>query len=159
MKKLLLAMTMSVALLAIPLSAQAYVGAGVGLATTDTENTSYKVFLGIQILPVLGVELAYNNFGGFRGKDADAVSLAAVATLPLSDTIDVFGKLGSTENYTKFGGSASNRALLTGFGVAFNAASGVSVRIEYENFGRLLEESRGIDTIATNWGVNLRSSF
>jgi len=154
-----MSVAMCAALVAVPVAAQAYVGAGVGVATTDTQNTSYKLFLGIQIIPIVGIELAYNNFGNFRGKDADAYSLAAVGTLPLGDTWDIFGKIGTTENHTKFGATTNNRALLTGFGLGFKAASGVSLRIEYENFGRLMDESSGISTTATNWGVNVRSSF
>lgn len=159
MNKFLLAVTMGAALVTMPVAAQAYVGAGVGVATTDTQNTSYKLFLGIQIIPNLGIELAYNNFGNFRGKDADAYSLVAVGTLPLGDTFDIFGKVGTAENHTKFAGTTNHRELVTGFGVGFKATSGLSLRIEYENFGRLMDESSGINTTATNWGVNLKSSF
>jgi hypothetical protein len=40
-----------------------YVGGGLGVATTDTDHHSYKIFAGYQFVQFLRMEIAYNNFG------------------------------------------------------------------------------------------------
>jgi len=159
MNKLLMAMALGLAAVATPLSAQAYVGAGVGVATTDAEHSSYKIFAGLQIIPNFGLEIAYNNFGNYRGENADAYSFAAVGTLPLGNTWDIFGKVGTTENHTKFADTTNHRDMLAGFGIVFKATSDVSLRIEYENFGKLLNDGSVNNSDVSNWGLNLKSSF
>lgn len=159
MSKLLMAVAFGLAFMAAPLSAQAYVGAGLGVATTDAEHSSYKLFAGFQIIPNFGLEIAYNNFGSYRGEKADAYSFAAIGTLPLGNTWDIFGKLGTTENHTQFAATTNHRDLLSGFGIVYKATRDVSLRIEYENFGKLLDDSSSINNNVSNWGLNLKSAF
>lgn len=159
MNNFLKAMLISVALLALPVSAQAYVGAGLGVASTDVEHSSYKLFAGFELIPNLDLEIAYNNFGNYRGETADAYSIAGVVMFPLTHSWDLFGKLGTAENHTGFAGNTNHKDMLTGFGFIFNANSEVSLRIEYESFGRLMDDGRAYNSNVSNWGLNLKSSF
>ena len=138
MNKVLMAMAFSAVFVAIPASAEPYVGAGVGVADTDSNHTSYKIFGGFQATKNFGGELAYTNFGEYRGDNSDSWSLAATGTVPF-DNWNVFGKLGMTRNYIKFGNSATHTDLLAGVGVGYNFTNNVGVRLEYEDFGKLNE--------------------
>ena len=165
MNKVLMAMALSAAFVAIPASAApasaapyGYIGAGIGEAKTDSDNTSYKIFAGIQPTPNFGAELAYNDFGGYRGQTADSWSLAGTGTLPLDKNWDIFGKLGATRNHIKFGGSSDHTDLLAGVGIGYNFTPNVGVRLEYEDFGKLPAVG-GNKTKVTNWGLNMKFSF
>ena len=50
MNKVLMAMAFSAVFVAIPASAQLYVGAGAGDPNTDSYNTSYKLLGGLQAI-------------------------------------------------------------------------------------------------------------
>ena len=140
MNKVLMAMAFSAVFVAIPASAQAegYVGVGAGVADTDSNHTSYKIFGGVQATQNFGLELAYNDFRNYRDDGSDSWSLAGTGTVPL-DKWSVFGKLGMTRNYIKFGNSATHTDLLAGVGVGYNFTNKVGVRLEYEDFGKLNE--------------------
>lgn len=159
MNKTLMAIACSAALMATSASAQPYVGIGVGTAKTDDRNTSYKIFAGIQSTQYFGVELAYSDFGDYRGSSADAWSLAATGTLPLDSNWDLFGKLGITENHTNFSGSGRRSDLLAGVGIGYNISSNIGVRLEYEDFGTLPNSIGGSGAKISNWGLNMRYTF
>lgn len=166
MNKVLMAMAFSAAFVAIPASAapsgytpSGYIGAGVGEAKTDSNNTSYKIFGGMQVAQNFGAELAYNDFGGYRGQRADSWSLAGTATMPLDKNWDIFGKLGATRNHIKFGSSSHHTDLLAGVGIGYNFTPNVSVRLEYEDFGKLPTDVNGNKMKVTNWGLNAKFSF
>lgn len=74
-------MAFSAAFVAIPASAEpgGYVGVGAGEAKTDSHNTSYKIFGGIQATQNFGLELAYNDFRGYHNEKSDSWSLAGTA--------------------------------------------------------------------------------
>jgi hypothetical protein len=135
------------------------VGAGLGVAVTDTEHSSSKLFAGFLPVPNFGLEIAYSDFGNYRGERADAYSLAAIVTVPVDNTWDLFAKFGATENHTKFAAATSHRDLLTGIGFVFKATQKVSLRFEYENFGKLMDEGVANNSEVTIWGLNLKSSF
>ena len=59
---------------------------------------------------------------------------------------DFFGKLGATENYTKFVGSSRHTDLLAGAGIGCNATQNVGVRLEYKDFGELPNDANGSGT-------------
>lgn len=143
----------------LPFSSQAYVGAGFGVAVTDMEHSSSKVYAGLRLLSDFGIEIAYNDFGNYHGQRADAYSLAGVATVQVSNTWDLFVKLGATENHTGFAGTSRHSDLLTGFGFVYMVNSQVSLRFEYENFGKMMNDSSVINNDVTNWGLNFVSLF
>lgn len=159
MNKLTLVMLFCIAMATLPLSTQAYVGAGFGVTITDMEHSSSKLYAGLHLLPGLGIEIAYNDFGNYHGQRADAYSLVAVATVPVSNTWDLFVKLGATENHTGFAGTSRHSDLLTGFGFVYRENSQVSLRFEYENFGKMMNDSSTINNDVTNWTINFVSLF
>ncbi|MFA6972000.1 MAG: outer membrane beta-barrel protein [Gallionella sp.] len=159
MKKTLMAMAISAAFIAIPASAAPYVGAGLGWSKTDTNNTASKLFAGYQFTENFGAQVAYNNFGGYRGATATAWSVAAVGTIPLNANWDVSAKLGTTENRTTLAGSGRKSELLVGLGVGYNFDKNIALRLEYEDFGKLPTDINGNRWKATNWGLNVKYTF
>lgn len=159
MKKILIAVAISAAFSAMPAAAQGYVGIGAGNANTDANHTSYKAFAGMQANQNIGAEIAYNDFGNYRGAWAESWSIAGVGTLPLNETWDVIGKLGVTSNHSNFAGSTRHSDILVGLGVAYNFAPNMAVRLEYEDFGKLPAAINGVSSKANNLGLNLKYSF
>lgn len=158
MKKILVVMAISAAFVALPAVAQTYAGFGLGIADTDTQRTSSKLFAGVQVIENFGVEMAYNDLGSYRGSGSSALSLALTATLPLGDTFDLLGKWGASQNHSNFT-SADKTESMWGFGVGFNVSPAVAIRLEYENFGRLPTDADGTSTLATSRGINMKYSF
>lgn len=123
------------------------------MTTQDKSSTGYKILLGHQINPSLGIEAQYQNLGKYKFiepgvggvlvKDS-GVSLAAVGFLPLMKDFSLIGKagiavrklkaelidLGVTETDSK-----TKSALMLGFGVEYSISPALSVRAEYEYFG------------------------
>jgi len=159
MNKVLMAMALSAALVATPAFAQPYVGAGIGNSKTDVSKTSYKLFIGLHYNQNLGYEVAYNNFAGYPGARADSWSLAAIGSLPLDNSWDILGKLGVTENHTKFVDSSRHLDLLVGIGIGYNVTKDIGVRLEYEDFGRIPSAPNTVSATVTNWGINVKISF
>jgi len=159
MKKILVAIAVSAAFVAIPASAQTYAGAGIGTAKTDSRNTSYKLFAGYQSTQYLAVEAAYNDFGKYRGASANSWSLAGVGTISLHQYWNIHAKLGATMNNTSLLGTTRHTDLLTGVGVSYIAAPNLLVRLEYEDFGAMPKDIAGTSSKATNWGLNAKYSF
>lgn len=143
----------------LPLSVQAYVGAGLGIAFTDSEHSYTKIFAGYHFIPNFAIELAYSDFGNYHGERADAYSLSAVATVPVDDTWDLFAKFGVTENHTKFAESTNHVDMLTGIGFVYKATQDVSLRFGYENYGKMMNDGSAINNDVTAWGINLTTSY
>jgi OOP family OmpA-OmpF porin len=159
MKKILIAVAMTGALVAAPAFANPYVGAGFGSARTDTNNTGTKIFAGYKSSENLAFQFAYNDLGGYRGAKATAWSVAAVGIMPVNQNVDVFAKLGATENRTTLAGSGRHSDVLWGIGTGYNFNKNVALRLEYEDFGKLPADNLGNRWKATNWGVNVEYTF
>lgn len=159
MNKILIAIAISAAFVAIPASAQPYVGGGFGAAKTDANHTSYKLFAGIQATQNFGAEIAYNDLGSYSGAKITTWSVAMTGTLPMDKNWDIFGKLGATENRTTLPGSSRKSDLLAGLGVGYNFNQNVAVRFEYEDFGKLPTNGFGFRSRASNWGLNAKYTF
>jgi OOP family OmpA-OmpF porin len=104
------------ALSAVPASANAsdtglYLGGGVGAYTLDIDNTDFddgatvaKIFAGYRLHPNLAIEADYQKLfeadddilGVNAEVDADAWTVALRPTLPITDFIDLYGKIGYT---------------------------------------------------------------
>ncbi len=163
--------------LAIAATAQAgdeglYVGGSVGQSTFkdsarvsdgfntqkisfDESDTSYRLFGGYMLLPFLGVETGYTNFGTpnktYKNTavgtvnaniDVDGWDAFVVGNLPLGP-IDVFAKAGvlwvNTDSKIRFGGSTagsgsdSDQVGAYGVGAAFGFGN-LKVRTEYTTY-------------------------
>jgi opacity protein-like surface antigen len=156
MKKILIAITMGAACIALPATAQPYIGAGVGSSNTDQVNSSVKVYAGYQLIPNFGFEGAFTNLGDYRGSAATSISLAITGTLPLNKTWDILGKLGASRNQT---GSSNSMEPLASFGVGFNPSENISIRLESENLGKLPVDANGNSPVASNVGLSVKLLF
>jgi len=152
-KTLMAASVLSLALAGATAHAQTgYASASVGQADYDIpgfdEGTSFKLTGGFQINENFALEGSYINFGEAEDDtapvwtaEATGFNLAAVATLPITEQFDVFGKAGmlfwdaeiSEEGFGQFA-EDDGSDLGFGFGASFNASEQVSVIAEYEMF-------------------------
>ena len=139
--------------------AQAYVGAGLGAARTDSSETSMKLYGGMQVTPNWGVELAYTDLGRYRGANIDSWSLAGTGTLPLGSGWSLMGKLGAASNRPKFGGSSNHSDVFMGVGIQYAIAKNVGMRLEYEDFGKLSDTNNAGNSRGNNLGLSLQYSF
>lgn len=159
MKKLLLAAAVSALLAAGPAVAQVYVGAGVGTARTDSNETSMKIYGGFQFNPTWGLELGITDFDRYRGSDAEAWSIAGTGKMPLADRWFLLGKLGATSNRPKFSGGSNHSDLLLGIGLGYTMTKNVGLRLEYEDFGRLSNSSIGSNSKGNNLSLSVNYTF
>jgi opacity protein-like surface antigen len=160
MKRLLTAAVLSAAFAAAQASAQqVYVGGGVGTAHTDSSEVSFKILGGYQVNRHWGFEAAFTDLGGYRGADADSVSVAATATLPLDRHWALFAKAGAASNRTRTPGSTDHTDALVGIGVGYTINRHVGVRVEYEQYGRLAGPASGFNDRADNLALVGKYSF
>lgn len=159
MKKLLMAAAISAAFMAGPASAQMYLGAGVGQAKTDTDKTSWKLYGGYQFNPTWGVELGYTDLGSYRGSNIESWSAAGTGTIPLGTSWSLLGKVGAASNRPRFANASNHTDLLLGIGVGYAMTKNVGVRLEYEDFGKLSDNSTGNNSKGRNLGLSLKYAF
>ncbi|MEN3291967.1 MAG: OmpA-OmpF porin, family, partial [Burkholderiales bacterium] len=107
----------------------------------------------------------YNVMGTNVTVSAKSYSMyvAGTGTLPLNEQFSLFGKLGLATNHISVDGSASGftvsdsgskSGMMFGVGAAYNVTKNVAVTLEYENFGKVAE-----DTKAQMWTVGARYKF
>jgi OOP family OmpA-OmpF porin len=130
MKKVFLAGAVAAAFVAMPASAQWYVGGGVGssnvrgadgisaplmLTGADSSKASVKIYGGYQLTPNWGIEAQYADLGNrdfairtlagvqlaTGSLKASQYSIAGTGTLPLASNFSLFGKLGISNNHGK----------------------------------------------------------
>jgi opacity protein-like surface antigen len=159
MKKFLLASALGAALATAPARAQVYVGAGVGMAHTNSSEISFKVLGGYQASRHWGIEAAFTDLGGYRGSNADSLSLALTATLPLDRHWALMAKAGVASNRTRAPGSTDHTDALVGIGVAYTVSRHVGVRLEYEQYGRVAGPGSNLDDRADNLALVGKYSF
>ena len=183
MKKQVIATILGAAL-ALPLIAQAqssYLGANVGRAEQKVSgngfssfkdnDAGFKLYGGHEFTPNLGVEAGYVNFGEAEKSSGPfnisskphSLYLAGTGTLPLSEQISLFGKVGVSVNRTKLNGtfndgSERNTTALLGIGASYQFMPKMSVVAEYENFGKVRDES-GSEVKADLASVGVRYKF
>lgn len=123
-----------------------YLGAGYGLVSLESEdfdddNDAAHLFAGYQILPFLGVEAGYHDFGDYGNPvyraDIESYSLAVTGQIPISNAIAVIGRLGPMWTETQFnaGGfrvDADTEEVFIGAGLAFEVAEDIDLRLTYD---------------------------
>jgi OOP family OmpA-OmpF porin len=184
MKKILTACAIAAAALtAAPAFAQGYVGLGVGsskisgfdTATVTGGNTNksqVKIFGGFQFTPNWGAELQYSDLGKRdvinAGVAAGSIttsqfSIAGTGTLPLNSGFSLLGKLGVSAN--RINGSAllsnSNKtSALIGVGASYSITPALSVRVEYEDFGKVATVAANGSSVRVNaYSISLKYGF
>lgn len=164
MKKLATAFLLSAAVAAPAVAADNGFYAGLTLGRSNTGNiavntvmtkstdTVLGVLAGYQFTKNWGVEAQYTSGGNFtavttapvinvNGK-SDALSLAAVGTLPVSDALSLYAKLGIASTKTRLStvplsnATGATRSTATvGLGLQYNASPNLGVRFGWDRYG------------------------
>jgi OmpA-OmpF porin, OOP family len=161
-----------------------YVGASVGRAeqklsvegvTLSENGTSGSVFGGYQFTNLIGGEIGYANLGkatvsgngATLSAEPESVYAAVTGTWPLTAELSVFGKAGVARTHTKgttsYNGtvesdSTNHTSAMFGVGVSYAINPKLSVFGEYQNFGKIIDETDG-NLKADNLAVGLRYKF
>ncbi len=175
MKKILAVVVLSV--LAAPvLAAESGFYAGVDLGRSSTGNiagaaamtkstdTVFGLLAGYQFTRNWGAEAFYSGAGKWTtttgsGK-ADAFGLAAVGTLPLSDSFALYGKLGYASTKTTASSvpaalaSATRGTATYGLGGVYNATPNIGVRLGWDRYGAATSNLAGVKS---NYNANVYS--
>lgn len=159
MNKLIIAAALVGSLTAIPASAQFYVGAGAGEAKTDGNETSWKVYGGYQFTPYIGLEVGYNDLGRNQGADVETWTLALTGTMPMNESWSLLGEVGASQNRSHFLDANSHTDLLLGLGVGYNFNKNTSVRLLYEEFGKLSDVGSVNNSNGHNLGLSVKYAF
>ena len=185
MKKLIFALIAGVTAMtaAQAQSPAPYIGLGVAssdhtfkISGSDYDGDGYKpslkVFGGLDITPMWGVEAGYTDLrkADFNYKignetrsgsaDGKRAYIAGKATMPVNDMFSVYGKLGA--GYTKVDGSSPNLSykesetgVYAGVGAQYNLSKQVALTLEYERYGKSKDFGAKADAIT----VGARYSF
>ena len=101
-------------------------GNGIGAFSSDDSDTVYNVYTGTYFTPNFGFEVGYTNFGkiaraGGETK-AQGINLSLVGRAPITQSFNIFGKLGTTYGRTEvsaFPGTGIASGKENGFGVSY----------------------------------------
>ncbi len=135
-------------------------------STLDTKGTGIKLQLGYQFNPNFAVEGGYVDLGktsysaNVRGGNinisikASGFNVAAVGIVPINESFSLFGKIGAINGKVEpsvsasgVGGSAvvstssTNWSANYGFGGVFHVSKQLGIRLEYERFSDLGDET------------------
>jgi OOP family OmpA-OmpF porin len=122
-----------------------------GVVLTKKNDTVYGVIGGYQFNQNWGVEAQYTGAGKiptttFSGK-ADTFSVAAIGTMPVSDTFSLYGKLGYASTKSKVSGAgvtgATRGAATYSLGVQYNATPDVGIRFGWDRYGATINDAAG----------------
>jgi len=127
-----------------------------GVSCEDTD-TSFKVFGGAKINKNFAVEGSYIDFGELVAKDnfdsftaeITGFNISAVGIIPVSDSVDIFGKVGMLFWDLKLALSGTFNDSLSedgndisfGFGANFDVNDTFAIRAEFEKFNSIGKES------------------
>ncbi len=166
MKKSISALAILAAIIASPALAdntgKYYVAGDFGKMTYGNSNpggpdfsnpNAMRISGGYHFSPMFAIEGGYaaigdstlNSSTGSATITNAAVQIAAIGTYPVSDTFDLFGKLGVSVNSLKASGTGSMSGLnvnhstswssMIGIGVQYNVNRQLGIRAQYEKFG------------------------
>ncbi|MDH5447293.1 MAG: hypothetical protein OEY52_17225 [Gammaproteobacteria bacterium] len=122
-----------------------YIGAGVGQATLHLDNKAdqkaigNKVFIGADLLNILGIEYSQINLGKYLDDTVEigGTALYGVARFSFQTGITVMARYGLFDweiKYTTANSSSSGQDRTHGIGVAYQLMAGFSARIDYDIF-------------------------
>lgn len=158
MKKLLMGAAFCGALVAGPASAQMYIGAGAGVADTDSGESSWKLYGGYQFVPRWGVEVGYTDLGEYRGGSIDSTTLAATFTHAFGERWSFLAKLGQAWNSPHAAGVRQNSDFYAAVGLGYSFNKNLGLRLEYEDFGEL-SDSPGPIGSGSNLALSVKYGF
>jgi len=137
--------------------AENYLGGSVGKTTADgfcntlqncdADGKSWKLFGGVRMNDNIVLEGGYVDFGKQQGQDANgavsqkatAFTAAGLATFPMNEQIEVFGKAGVarwSDAYTDSSGKTDGKGtdVLVGAGANYDLGDNMGIRAEWERF-------------------------
>ena len=101
-------------------------GRGTGLFGFDRRTTAYSISTGSYFSNNFGVEIGYTDFGNVNRAGgttkADGINLSLIAKLPLGESFNLLGKLGTTYGRTDVSSAAGSGITSggeRGFGVSY----------------------------------------
>jgi hypothetical protein len=101
-------------------------GNGFGPFASDNRDTVYNIYTGTFFTPNFGVEAGYTNFGKIDraggNTKAQGFNLSLVGRAPITQSFNIFGKLGTTYGRTEvsaFPGTGVASGTENGFGVSY----------------------------------------
>ncbi len=123
-----------------------YFGGAYGIARVDggdfdDDNSVPQLIAGWQILPFLGIEGAYYDFGEYSGDfvdaDAEGYSVALAGRLPLTSSLALFAKVGplwweTDVDVGPFSDSFDGEELLFAAGVSMEVTENLDLRLSYD---------------------------
>jgi OmpA-OmpF porin, OOP family len=181
-KNILIALVAAAVLAPVAAQAQSYIGANVGrgdqkisvdeVGSADDNDTAFKIYGGYQFTPVFGIEAGYADLGkaeigaaGFTlGARPKSIYVAATGTLALNDKFALFGKVGAASTRTTVSATGEadskekNTTALLGVGASYAITPSVLAVVEYENFGKVIDEDGG-NLKANALSVGIRVKF
>lgn len=185
MKKILTACAFAAAaLVSVPAFAQGYIGFGLGsskisgfdngtISGGNTNKGLVKIYGGFQFTPNWGAELQYSDLGKRDITNAGVAagsfstsqySIAGTGTLPLNSGFSLLGKLGVSANRINAPAgalsSSNNTSALIGVGASYSITPALSVRVEYEDFGKVATIAANGSTVRANgYSISLKYGF
>ena len=121
------------------------VGGGNGLFSSENKDTAYNVYAGSYFNPNFGMETGFTDFGrinrGGGTTKANGINLSLVGKLPLSQSFNLLGKVGTTYARTDVsssiasgipGGKESGFGLSYGVGAEYLFTPAVSAVVQYD---------------------------
>lgn len=128
---------------------------------------------GIHLNPMMAVEIGYSVFGdsmlttanGSYTLQARSFQVAAVGSLPVDRQFDLTGKIGLSNNsynirtsgnaFMVNGGSSTQSDILLGIGAQFHLNSQMTLRAQYESFGKFDNYAQPLTASAISVGMVL----
>lgn len=125
-----------------------YAGADVGSTKIDgvkDRENGYGAFVGYNITPAIAIEAGYRRLADYDlsvgtvsgDVHVDQISLSGVATMPLSNNFNLYGRLGynrlkAKASFAGNSGADSDSGVLYGVGVGYSFSPTVAARLEVQ---------------------------
>ncbi|MBK8451727.1 MAG: outer membrane beta-barrel protein [Thiofilum sp.] len=159
-----------------------YIGANIGSANTEgfctqlenceTSSNAWKLYAGVPLQNGLLLDGAYVNFGEQQGKATNGsttkaqrsgYTAAGVVTLPMSDSLHLYGKGGmlwwtSEESHSNSHQAVDGKSTFYGIGADYRLNGNLGVRAEWEHYSDVGSEQlsdRNINLLSV--GVSMSS--
>ncbi|WP_374349274.1 outer membrane beta-barrel protein [Chitinimonas sp.] len=154
-----------------------------GLGSSDSKATSWALFAGYQLNPNWGFEAGVRDFGDVKASrpmslldaiswakgggsntqakvSASALQLSTVGTLPINDSLSLYGRLGlasvKVKSELRSGGfalddSSTKTKALIGVGARYALSPQFGVRAEYANYGKVADTRLSSLTVGADY--------
>lgn len=157
-----------------------YVGASIGTAKADAfcadlqscnaDDQSWKIYSAIRATDSLLFELGYTDFGKQSGQDAagtvtqkaTAVTATGLATFPVNEQVELFGKAGlahwnSTQDSSTGTTKSNGNDIVVGAGADYDLGDNMGLRAEWERYKDIGSADHKSDIDLLSVGVTFSS--